>query len=224
MATDAPADARVKQRKKGKGEPRRPEPALPELGPLGLLRWGWRQLTSMRTALFLLLLLSIAAVPGSIFPQRNIDAGRVADYIAQNPTTSPWLDQLGFFDVYASVWFSAIYLLLFISLVGCIVPRTRVHLAALRARPPKAPARLHRLDEYAEVTTSLSPDEVLEVARGALRRKRFRLDSHDGVSLSGESGYLRESGNLLFHLALTGIIVGMAVGHVFGWRGDIILS
>ncbi len=115
--------------------PDRQEPTLPTLGVVGMLRWGWRQLTSMRTALFLLLLLSIAAVPGSIFPQRNIDAGRVADYIAQNPTTSPWLDRLGFFDVYASPWFSAIYLLLFISLVGCIVPRTKVHLSALRSTP-----------------------------------------------------------------------------------------
>ena len=202
----------------------RPEPELPQLGPVGMLRWGWRQLTSMRTALFLLLLLAIAAVPGSIFPQRNIDAGRVADYIAQHQATSPWLDRLGFFDVYSSVWFSAIYLLLFISLVGCIVPRTKVHVAALRARPPRAPARLHRLDEHAEVTTSLAPEEALAAAREVLRGKRFRLHSHDASSVSAESGYLRETGNLVFHLALTGIIVGMAVGHLFGWRGDVILA
>jgi len=204
--------------------PERQEPTLPTLGALGMLRWGWRQLTSMRTALFLLLLLSIAAVPGSIFPQRNIDAGRVADYIAQNPTSSPWLDRLGFFDVYASPWFSAIYLLLFVSLVGCIVPRTKVHLQALRSTPPRAPARLKRLDEHTELTTTLSPDEALEAARAVLKRKRFRLHSHDGTSVSAESGYLRETGNLLFHLALTGIIIGMAVGHLFGWRGDIILA
>jgi cytochrome c biogenesis protein len=201
-----------------------PDPSLPKLGAFGWIRWAWRQLTSMRTALFLLLLLSVAAVPGSIFPQRNIDAGRVADYIAQNPTTSPWLDRFGFFDVYSSPWFSAIYLLLFVSLVGCIVPRTKVHLAALRATPPRAPARLARLDEHAEVVTDLSQDEALAVAREVLRGKRFRLHSHDDTSVSGESGYLRETGNLVFHLALTGIIVGMAVGHVFGWRGDIILA
>ena len=200
------------------------DPSLPKLGAFGWVRWAWRQLTSMRTALFLLLLLSVAAVPGSIFPQRNIDAGRVADYIAQNPTTSPWLDRFGFFDVYSSPWFSAIYLLLFVSLVGCIVPRTKVHLAALRATPPRAPARLARLDEHAEVVTDLSQDEALAVAREVLRGKRFRLHSHDDTSVSGESGYLRETGNLVFHLALTGIIVGMAVGHVFGWRGDIILA
>ncbi|GAA6524882.1 cytochrome c biogenesis protein ResB [Intrasporangium sp. DVR] len=199
------------------------EPQLPQLGPLGLARWAWRQLTSMRTALFLLLLLSVAAVPGSVFPQRTIDAGRVADYLAQNPTTGPWLDRLGFFDVYASPWFSAIYLLLFVSLVGCILPRSRQHLRSLRSTPPRAPARLARLDEHVEVTTSLPPAEALAAARTALRAKRFRVHSHDATTLSGESGYLRETGNLLFHLALTGIIVGMAVGHLFGWRGDLIL-
>jgi cytochrome c biogenesis protein len=235
MSTDAPAKPTRAERRAGRRAERRAErdrvrqerldrqPVLPELGPGGLLRWGWRQLTSMRTALFLLLLLAIAAVPGSIFPQRNIDAGRVADYIAQHPATSPWLDRLGFFDVYSSPWFSAIYLLLFVSLIGCIVPRTRVHVAALRARPPRAPARLQRLDEHAEVTTALAPDAALEVAREVLRGKRFRVHSHDGTTVSAESGYLRETGNLLFHLALTGIIVGMAVGHLFGWRGDVIL-
>ncbi|GAA1993378.1 cytochrome c biogenesis protein ResB [Terrabacter lapilli] len=204
--------------------PDRQEPTLPTLGAVGMLRWGWRQLTSMRTALFLLLLLSIAAVPGSIFPQRNIDSGRVADYIAQHQTSAPWLDRFGFFDVYSSPWFSAIYLLLFVSLVGCIIPRTKVHLSALRSTPPRAPARLARLDEHAEVTTSLSPDEALAAAREVLKRKRFRLHSHDATTVSAESGYLRETGNLLFHLALTGIIVGMAVGHLLGWRGDVILA
>lgn len=202
---------------------RKSEPTLPRLGLVGTLRFVWRQLTSMRTALFLLLLLAIAAVPGSIFPQRNIDAGRVADYIAANPRSAPWLDRFGFFEVYASPWFSAIYLLLFVSLIGCIVPRSKVHWAALRAKPPKAPARLHRLDEHVELTTGLAPDEALAEARNVLRRKHYRLHAHDGVSLSAESGYLRETGNLVFHLALTGIIIGMAVGHLLGWRGDIIL-
>ncbi|GAA2742012.1 cytochrome c biogenesis protein ResB [Terrabacter aerolatus] len=219
-----PAAAQDSQRIRTGMRPDRQEPTLPTLGAVGMLRWGWRQLTSMRTALFLLLLLSIAAVPGSIFPQRNIDAGRVADYIAQHQTSAPWLDRLGFFDVYASPWFSAIYLLLFVSLVGCIAPRTKVHLSALRSTPPRAPARLQRLDEHAELTTTLTPDEALEAARKVLKGKRFRVHSHDGTSVSAESGYLRETGNLLFHLALTGIIIGMAVGHLLGWRGDIILA
>ena len=214
----------------------------PTLGPLGLLRWAWRQLTSMRTALFLLLLLAIGAVPGSIWPQRNIDAGRVADYLARHRSTAPWLDRLGFFDVYASPWFAAIYLLLFVSLVGCVVPRSKIHWRAMRAQPPAAPRRLERLPEYGEIEVDGTPDGVLHVAREVLRGRnvlgsrspfrRWRIraageadvaSESDGLWLSAESGYLRETGNLVFHTALIVVIVAVGVGHLFGWRGDRIL-
>ncbi len=204
----------------------------PTLGIVGMARWAWRQLTSMRTALFLLLLLAIGAVPGSIWPQRNIDAGRVADYLASHRSTGPWLDRLGFFDVYSSPWFAAIYLLLFVSLVGCVVPRSRIHWRAMRAQPPRAPARLGRLPEHGQIEVDGTPQEVLQIAREALRGKtllarhgwgrRFRV-TDDGLSLSAESGYLRETGNLVFHVALIVVIVAIAIGHLWGWRGDRIL-
>ncbi|MFZ1287096.1 MAG: cytochrome c biogenesis protein ResB [Candidatus Phosphoribacter sp.] len=177
----------------------------------------------MRTALFLLLLLSVAAVPGSIFPQRSIDAGRVADYLADSPTTGAWLDRLGFFDVYTSVWFSAIYLLLVVSLVGCIIPRSRLHWHALRSRPPRAPAHLERLQAHTSIPYAGSSAAALASARDILRRKRFRVHSHDEGWVSAESGLLRETGNLLFHVALCIVIVGVAVGHLWGWRGDVIV-
>ncbi|WP_240658792.1 cytochrome c biogenesis protein ResB, partial [Microbacterium sp. CPCC 204701] len=104
----------------------------PELGSTGWMRWGWRQLTSMRTALVLLLLLAIAAVPGSLVPQRSADPNGVTQYFQDNPDLAPVLDNLSMFDVYTSPWFSAIYILLFVSLVGCIIPRTRHHYKALR--------------------------------------------------------------------------------------------
>ncbi len=195
----------------------------PTLGPLGWARWTWRNLTSMRTALFLLLLLSIAAVPGSIFPQRTIDPGRVADYLADNPGTGPWLDRLGFFNVYTSPWFSAVYLLLVGSLVGCIIPRSRLHWHALRSRPPRAPARLERLPAHTSFGSAASPSEALREAAALLRRRRYRVHAHDSASVSAETGYLRETGNLVFHVALCLVIVGVAVGHLWGWRGDVIV-
>jgi len=78
----------------------------------------------MRTALILLLLLGIAAIPGSLFPQRTQNPIQVKQYFVNNPDTARFLDQLSLFDVYGSPWFSAIYLLLFISLIGCVVPRS----------------------------------------------------------------------------------------------------
>ncbi len=195
----------------------------PQLGPMGWLRWTWRQLTSMRTALFLLLLLAVGAVPGSIWPQRSINAARTADYIAQHPTLGPWLDRLGFFEVYASPWFAAIYLLLFISLVGCVLPRTRLHWRAMRGGPPRAPQRLERLPAHASAEVGVPSAEVLEAAREALRGRRTRLHAHDGTSVSAETGYLKETGNLVFHLALIFVIIGVAIGHLFGWKGDVIV-
>jgi len=194
----------------------------PTLGLVGMMRWAWRQLTSMRTALFLLLLLAVGAVPGSIWPQRNIDAGRVADYLASHRDTGPWLDRLGFFDVYSSPWFAAIYLLLFVSLVGCVVPRSKLHWRAMRAQPPRAPERLERLPEHGQIEVDGTPEAVLVLAREVLRRRHFRVRA-EGLSLSAESGYLRETGNLVFHLALIVVIVAVAVGHLIGWRGDRIL-
>jgi cytochrome c biogenesis protein len=116
-----------------------PGESLPPLGTVGLLRWLWKQLTSMRTALILLFLLAVASIPGTVLPQRGINPIKVNQYLADNPTVGPILDRLGFFDVFGSPWFSAVYLLLFISLIGCVIPRVRVHWRAMMAPPPAAP-------------------------------------------------------------------------------------
>ena len=129
----------------------------PRLGIQGWLRWTWRQLTSMRTALFLLLLLAIGAIPGSTFPQRSIDPARTAQWIADHPAAGPVLDRLGFFEVYASPWFAAIYLLLFVSLIGCVLPRTRILWHQVRAAPPRAPRRLDRLAAHRETVVEGDP-------------------------------------------------------------------
>ena len=165
-----------------------PEVALPPLGTVGLLRWAWRQLTSMRTALLLLLLLAVAAVPGSVFPQRRINPGQVQAYLDDHPAYAGLLDRLGFFDVYSSVWFSAIYLLLVVSLVGCIVPRSRLHWHTLRARPPRAPRNLSRLDQHVELSYAGELSSARSAASEALGRRRFRVVSHDDESVSERVG------------------------------------
>jgi cytochrome c biogenesis protein len=178
----------------------------------------------MRVALFLLLLLAVAAVPGSVFPQRRIDTSRVQAYLADHASSGPWLDRLGFFDVYTSPWFSAIYLLLFVSLVGCVVPRTRKHWQAMRAVPPRTPRRLQRMPEFRTGTVDAPPDRVLAAAREVLRRRRYRVAEHDGgASLSAERGYLAETGNLLFHVALLGLLVSVGFGSFFSYSGQVIV-
>ncbi len=128
--------------------PAGPGPAASALRPVEFLRWMWRQLTSMRTALILLFLLAVASIPGSLVPQQRVDPGAVQLFKDDHPRLAPLFERIGMFDVYSSVWFSAIYVLLMLSLVGCIIPRLRVYLRGVRARPPKAPSNLSRLSAY----------------------------------------------------------------------------
>jgi cytochrome c biogenesis protein len=201
---------------------RPPEPRPPAMRPIELARWGWRQLTSMRTALVLLFLLALAAVPGSLVPQRSISAARAAQFAQQHPHLDPWYQRFSLYAVYSSPWFAAIYLLLFISLVGCVVPRSRQHLAASLARPPRAPRHLDRLPAHVAVPVPGTVPEVLDRARTALRGRRFRVDVA-GDHVAAEKGYLRETGNLLFHLALLLLLLSVALGHLFGYKANVLL-
>jgi cytochrome c biogenesis protein len=200
---------------------RPPDAGPPPLAPLELARWAWRQLTSMRTALLLLFLLALGAIPGSVVPQQNVDSTRTSRWQDQHPHLTPIYQKLGLFDVYHSVWFVAIYLLLLVSLVGCIVPRLGVYLRGLRAKPPAPPRNLGRLPAHRDFTVD-DPNAVLEQAAAELRRRRFRIVRHDGA-ISAERGYLREAGNLLFHLAVLIVLAGVAAGNLFGYQGGVIV-
>ncbi len=47
------------------------------------------------------------------------------------------IDAVGGFEVFASPWFAAIYLLLMISLVGCVFPRTAPASTCARSASPR---------------------------------------------------------------------------------------
>ncbi|GLF97437.1 cytochrome c biogenesis protein ResB [Streptomyces yaizuensis] len=198
--------------------------AGPSLGLVGWVRWFWRQLTSMRVALLLLLLLSLAAIPGSLIPQNAVDDLKVQGWKEANERWAGPFETLQLFDVYSSVWFSAIYILLFVSLIGCIVPRTWQFVGQLRSRPPGAPGRLTRMPAYTTWRTDADPQEVHAAALALLKRKRFRAHTTgtpggSGASVAAEKGYLREAGNLVFHVALIVMLLAFASGQLFRSEG-----
>ncbi|NUT42622.1 MAG: cytochrome c biogenesis protein ResB [Thermoactinospora sp.] len=172
----------------------------------------------MRTALILLFLFALASVPGSLVPQRGVEPEKVARLYQDDPALAEWYDRFQLFDVFTSAWFAAIYLLLFTSLTGCIVPRTAVYLRELRRKPPAAPKVLSRLPYYASLGEGLTVDETA----GRLRRLRFRVVTGDGW-VAAEKGRLREAGNLFFHVSLLGLLVAVGIGSLYGYRGNILV-
>lgn len=192
------------------------------------VRAAWRWLTSMRTALILLFLLAFAAIPGALLPQRSLSESKVDEYLANNGTMGEIFDKLQLFDVFSSVWFTAIYVLLFASLVGCIIPRTIEHWKAMRTPPTRAPKNLGRLPMNDDGVVDKPLDEVK--ADVSSRLKRWHLtetpaaeDRAGALSFSAERGFFREFGNLVFHLGLVALLITIAAGKLLYYEGQIIL-
>ncbi len=178
----------------------------------------------MGTALVLLFLLAFGAVPGALLPQRSLNESKVDQYLAQHPVLGPWLDRLQLFDVFSSFWFTAIYVLLFVSLVGCLTPRIIEHMRGLRATPVPAPRNLSRLPRHAEGTATGTPAEVATRIGGQLRGwRRITRHADEVTEISAEKGYLREFGNIVFHFSLLGLLAAVAVGKLFGYEGNVIV-
>ena len=192
------------------------------LAPLQLLRWAWGQLTSMRTALMLLFLLALATVPGSMIPQQSVSPISVLDFKRDNPFWDAIFEPLGFYDVYTSPAFSAVYLLLFVSLIGCILPRIAKYAGAVRKPPPALPARIERLPSVARGAVAGTADEALPAAEAWLRSRLYRIRRSEG-GVSAERGYSREAGNLVFHVSLIAMLVGMAWSNLWGFHGTAVV-
>jgi len=212
--------------------------ATPRLGFKGWMRWGWRQITSMRVALILLLMFAIAAIPGSVLPQRPREGAKARQFLAENGWWGEALDKAGFLDVYGSAWFTAIYVLLFISLIGCIIPRCIAHYRAMRAPLAAAPSRLDRYQPAAAGEATDAPSDVVGrvVAElrpnpnwnGSITGYRVRVDERvkrgeAQTALAAEKGHIRELGNLVFHVSLVGILVCVGLGAAFTYRGQAII-
>ena len=176
----------------------------------------------MRTALVLLFLLALASIPGSVLPQEGIDPAAVTQYYAAHPTLAPILAKLSGFDVFGAPWFAAIYLLLFTSLAGCVLPRAYRLARSAKQPPPKAPRHLGRLPQFGRLTVTGEPQAALDSAARLLGRRRFRLRTGDGW-IAAEKGYLHEIGNLLFHVALLGLLGSVAMGGLFGYKANRLL-
>jgi len=210
----------------------------PRLGVRGWLRWGWRQVTSMRLALVLLLLLGLAAIPGSLLPQRPTNGARTQSFIDNNPGIGPVLDKVGLLNVFGSAWFTSIYVLLFLSLIGCIIPRAVAHGKAALVPVASAPSSLARYEGRLETSSPLSQADAIAAVRawgrghrvwGWLTGYRVRVDertARDGtpqVAVALEQGSLREWGNLLFHTALVGVLCALAFGSAYTYRGQAVI-
>jgi cytochrome c biogenesis protein len=179
----------------------------------------WRTLRSMRTALILLLLIALASVAGSLLPQWPNTPERVLEYRSDHPLWGGFFERAGLFDVFGSWWFVLLVVLLFVSLVACLIPRTRALWRALRT-PPMQAREIDAFPRYEERVIAASAETTVEAARRTLRRRGYRVARDpDRPALAAEKGLAREVGSLAFHWAFILLLAGVLYGKGTGFSG-----
>jgi cytochrome c biogenesis protein len=198
------------------------------------LAMAWRSLRSMRTALGLLLLLALASVAGSLVPQVGTADARIAATFRDHPLRAAIFDRIGLFDVFGSWWFTLIYTLLLVSLVACLIPRTRALVRNVRARP-QPPRELETMRHVAVRRIGRPPETAIADARRVLRHRLFRVRSGSGADgrdeaarrgrawVAADKGLAREAGSLLFHWSFLLILVGIVWGKGTGFTGRAVI-
>ena len=173
----------------------------------------------MRTALVLLFLLAAAAAVGSLLPQIPNSPERVASYQLAHPFFGTLFLRAGFFDVYGSWWFVLILTLLFVSLIACLLPRSRAMIRTIRQRPIQA-REIDAFPQYRELRVAAEPAAAAATARTVLRHHGYRVAlAEDGRAVAAEKGALREVGSLVFHWAFLVLLVAVIVGKGTGYVG-----
>ena len=83
----------------------------------------------------------------------------------------------------------------------------------------------HRATELRvpEGTEPAAAEEAVRIASEQLRRAGYRVERYaarTSVSVSAERGYLRETGNLVFHVALIGVLLAVGIGGALTYTGQ----
>ncbi|MDX1511364.1 MAG: cytochrome c biogenesis protein ResB [Nitriliruptorales bacterium] len=183
----------------------------------------------MRTALYLLGVLGFLSLVATVVPQApnvpaTVSAWRLGDE-GPGPVVVGLIDAIGGFDVYGSALFLALLVLLFTSLTACLLPRYRAWWRVVtRSQPPRTRHVGHH-DHVATLTTELTADEVDGRIRTVLADRRYRLRAADDdlpKQVAAERGLaLREGGSLLFHTSFYVLLVGIVLGLLLGFEGDV---
>lgn len=194
--------------------------------------WLWRQLTSMRVALMLLIALALLTLAGTLLAQAPVnvkgDPRAYADWLdSMRSKYGGWtgvLDTLGLFSVFSSIWFRGILALLSASLITCSVRRIpRLWKTATRPRMVMTEAFFDRAPHRARIAAQADPQAALVALRAALRSHHFRTATKsdgDDVHVCADRFRWGPFGRIVAHVSFVIIIAGAAVTATGGFRDE----
>ncbi len=192
----------------------------------------WHFFISMRTGLALILALAVLGLIGTMLVQAPSGLGSDPKaYAAWVETLRPkyggWtgiFDTLGLFNIFNSVWFRGITVLLMTSVLACSANRAP-HLWKLTVHPRTDMSEpfFDHAPLSMRATGRIEPTAAAADIQAAFARRHFRTIVHDEgdlVHVYADHNRWGPFGTVIAHLSLVVILLGALVGTAFGFRDD----
>ncbi len=180
----------------------------------------WDLLCSVRLTIFLLILLALTSIVGTLIKQN----ASPMDYVHQfGPGLYGFLNRLGLFDMYHSWWFRGILALLAINIISCSSARfPRIWRRITRPQGEIDKVRIATLPYTKQLKRSLSSEEAAGKASSIMRgifRKPLLSETPESTVIFAERGRMSRLGVYITHLSILIILLGALIGSLFGFKG-----
>lgn len=192
----------------------------------------WRFLISMRTGLWLILVLGLLTFAGTIImqasPETLADKAVFDQWYEAGPLQkyggwAPVFRALGFYSIFSAWYFLATFALLAVSIVACSVNRApRLWRVATRPRTSMSDAFFGHAPLQAGFDLPVDVETAAARVRGGLGQARFRvLDgtaASKGADLYGDRFRWAPFGTVIAHISFLIVMLGFVVSAAFGFR------
>ncbi len=179
---------------------------------------------SVKLALFLLFVLAVTSIIGTIIPQ-----GKSADiYIKEfGEKTASLFQILDFTEMYSSWWFVTLLLLLCVNLIVCSLKRIPGALNITGDSNLEIDVdRLARRKDHKDLPTSLSNQEAGHKVAKALKGSGWKTrekQRNEGLLLFAQKGAWTRFGVYIVHSSILVIFVGAMIGNIYGYKGTMMI-
>jgi cytochrome c biogenesis protein len=200
------------------------------VGATDVLERLWRFFISMRTGLWLILILGLMSLVGTLVPQAQ--PGVVADPEAYasflesvRSKYGGWttvMDKLSVFFIFTSIWFKAISVLLATSVLACSVNRApRLWKVAFHPRTRMGATFFTHAPLRADVVVAAVPESAMDDVRTVLRSHHFRTvndPDDEGLNLYADRFRWGPFGTVIAHVAFVIIVLGVFLSATTGFK------
>lgn len=190
----------------------------------GIIDRVWRFFSSVKVAVYLIVITLLGAMLGTIYPQENVllNVDPAEFYKSSYGTMGEIYYRLGLSHTFSSWWFMTLLFMIGVSLVICSLDRVLpLYRALSRQKIRKHLSFLlrQRVSYSGEVPTEVSEEEWTDKIAKALQKKRYRIH-REGTALLAEKGRFSRWGPYVLHIGLIIFLLGALARSIPGWQMD----